>query len=467
MGDNIKVNTVNSAAARREALEPTYNLVNGITEEPSVWSHFSPSSLAVSIAFPLGISLFQKNPLPIKAAANSTAFGRARLMDLKETFDRVNTIKSKNPFAQAEVLKLKNDIKNISRAGNITAAELSAINKQYINAVAKNPSGFLKFLDKPVAKVASKLPSWLGTEVVKNLKCGGKMMLLWEVGAGLLETYQAFDSPREDGKKGINWKAGGKQLAKSTGKAAVGWTGYLAGAAAGAKLGAAICSIIPGIGTAAGAIIGGAIGFVVGGFTSQVAKNAYEAVLPDELDIQHEKRLEALTNDNDRSLKNKKIMEEECAKLSDAYNSLAEGLTQAQESGDEATAQIIKEQMKGIEKSANIIGEAYQRKFNEAIVKENNQANEQVKTTPTEATNNTSSLISQNYMDSLNQYNQYTPYNQFNPMLVNNYSNPAQMPMNVPNFGATGFDNFANITPTQDWASMLSYQDHARILGLA
>ena len=55
-------------------------------------------------------------------------------------------------------------------------------------------------------------------------------------------------------------------------------------------------------------------------------------------------------------------------------------------------------------------------------------------------------------------------------MLANNYGNPVQMPMNMPNFGAlgiNGYNNFANISPSQDWASLLPYQDHARILGLA
>ena len=54
--ETLRVDSVNMAQ-RRELAEQSYDKVRGVQDEPSIWSQFSPSALAINAAFPM---LFQR-----------------------------------------------------------------------------------------------------------------------------------------------------------------------------------------------------------------------------------------------------------------------------------------------------------------------------------------------------------------------------------------------------------------------
>ncbi len=432
--DELKVTSMQPNQLR-ENLQQSYNVVRGIPEEPSIWENFSPMALGSSIAFPLIFNCkeFSSVKMDPTLSGGNLKSNKYRMVRLNELNAHVNRLNVKDPFLQSDVLSLKDEIKSVQTNGALAKDKLKALNKKYYEIVSKNTNWKTGFVTKALAKGATK-SSFCG-EVLKSYK-SNKIMILFEALQEVPSVVQAFG---ESSEKGV------KQLAKSTGRTAVGFGGFVAGTAAGAKIGALLGSVIPGAGTLVGGLLGSAIGFAIGGVTSQLAKMAYDKVIPSETEITKENKIETMLSEYDTTPEAKKNLEEEIAYCNNYLYEAGAILEAAEQEGDTETANATKAQMTQVYNVFNELKTVYQRKFGQSVVSEIN------KTNPTEEaqTQKQASTTETQNPSTIN------PTMQTNPLFTA--------------YNPTGFigNEFMNYTPQIDWSAMLPSNVSNKMFGVA
>ncbi len=414
--------------ALSENLSKSYDLVRGVQEEPSIWDNFSPGAIAVSAIFPLVLQAKEFKGVKINPSLSGKelAANKYRMIKVNELSAQLDRMKVKDPFLKADILSLQNELKTIQNNGGLAKDKLAALNKKYVELIDKNSTWKKSFIQKGLAKGAAKCPSF-GTELLKSYKTN-KIMILFEFMQEIPSLIGAFQKDTETGMK---------QLAKSTGRTAVGFGGFIAGTAAGAKLGAILGSVIPGAGTIAGGIIGSVLGFAIGGFTSQLAKMGYDQVIPSEQTLQKEQDIKTMLNSIDKSEEAQTALRNEIA-LCDGYLRYAgELLAEAKQEKDKETEAQIRSQMTVVLDTMNQLNEIYKNKFGTGLLSDAESASTQEPQTQKTNTGNETASVTNPYS------NPYTMTLPASPM-INQY-NPS---------GFMG-NEFMNYTPQQDWSAML------------
>ncbi len=418
--------------ALNENLSKSYDLVRGVPEEPSIWENFSPGTLALTAAFPLFFSSkeFKQVPMNPALSGKELAANKYRMIKANELSALLNRMKIKDPFLNADIISMKNEIKSIQNSGALAKDRLAALNKKYIELIDKNSTWKKSFIQKALAKGAAKSPSFAG-ELLKGYKTN-KIMILFEAAQEIPSIVSAFQTDTSTGMK---------QLAKSAGRTAAGFGGFIAGTAAGAKVGAILGSVIPGAGTLVGGLIGSVLGFAIGGFTSQLAKMGYDQVIPSEQKLQKDKDIETMLSSTGNTEEVKTALLQEIS-LCDAYlKETGQVLAQAKAEGDEETAAQVRSQMTIVLDTMNQLNEIYKNKFGESLLSDaGSQSQQQTAAGSTTAEGNTGSTAT---------------------ATANPYSNPSTMtlpasPLINP-YNPTGFmgNEFMNYTPQRDWSAML------------
>ena len=174
MGNDIRIDSLNTAQ-KREAIENSYKLARGVEEEPSIWSHLSPTSLAINVAFPFVLG--QPGCSKVKMAAGTNWLDKTRMIRLNETASHINSFKIKDPvidaFKQSELLQLQQKAKSYQTAGKVTKAQLNALNKEYARFAGKHG----KKLTKGLGKFATVSPN-IGGNLLNTYKLWGFGLLL-------------------------------------------------------------------------------------------------------------------------------------------------------------------------------------------------------------------------------------------------------------------------------------------------
>ncbi len=440
--DELKVTSMQPSELR-ENLQQSYNVVRGIPDEPSIWENFSPMALGSSIAFPLIFSCKEFSSVKMDPSLSGIDLksNKYRMVRLNELNAHVNRLNVRDPFLQSDVLSLKDEIKSIQGNGALAKDKLKALNKKYYEIVSKNTNWKTGFITKALAKGATK-SSFCG-ELLKSYK-SNKIMILFEALQEAPTVIQAFGESSEKGMK---------QLAKSTGRAAVGFGGFVAGTAAGAKIGALLGSVIPGAGTLVGGLLGSAIGFAIGGLTSQLSKMAYDKVIPSENEITKENKIETIISEQDTTPEAKQNLEEEIAYCNNYLYEAGAILEAAINEGDTETQEATREQMTAILNVLNQLKTVYQKKFGEAVVSELNNEAKQEKTEQIAQNGSNTQTTTDTQAATNTQTSNITM--QTNPMF-----NP---------YNPTGFigNEFMNYTPQIDWSAMLPANVSNKMFGIA
>ena len=143
MGNEIlKVDSVNMAQ-RRELAEQSYDKVRGVQEQPSIWTNFSPGSLAMNAAFPL---VFQRKEFQSvamdKALKGKELFSNTgRMIKVNELHflsNNLTNFKNADQFFKADVTLLKNELEMLRQAGKVSNAQLAPLKMKYFNLLDKN-----------------------------------------------------------------------------------------------------------------------------------------------------------------------------------------------------------------------------------------------------------------------------------------------------------------------------------------
>ena len=105
--------------ALNENLSKSYDLVRGVPEEPSIWENFSPGTLALTAAFPLFFSSkeFKQVPMNPALSGKELAANKYRMIKANELSALLNRMKIKDPFLNADIISMKNEIKSIQNSG--------------------------------------------------------------------------------------------------------------------------------------------------------------------------------------------------------------------------------------------------------------------------------------------------------------------------------------------------------------
>ena len=433
--EEIRINGIGTNnAALRPGLEQSYDLVRGREEAPSIWENFSPGSLALYAAFPILFNHkeFKSVQLDKTLTGNAARANSYRMIRANELAVYADKLKAKNAFMNADLISLKEDIRRAQNSGKLAKAQLAELNKKYFKLLDQSTSWKTSFIQKGLAKGAVKSPSILG-ELAKVHK-GNKLMILFELLQEGTSVYQAFQQGTDTGMK---------QLAKSTGRAAVGYGGFVAGMAAGGKIGALLGSVIPGAGTVVGGIIGSVIGFAIGGFTSQLAKSGYDKIIPSEDNIAKENRIEKMLSSTDTSNEAKETLQNEIALYYQYLNEagpILNSLEKSEEDSDRESAAHLRSQMMIVYNTLNELDKIYKQKFGESLI--------------SQATTNTDTAATATSTAATTAQSQTAA-----PQTV--YNSPAAMTMQpsplISAYNPTGFvgNEFMNYTPQQDWSAML------------
>jgi hypothetical protein len=323
---------------------------------------------------------------------------------------------------QSEIINFQNDVRQLKNSGQLSKDALSALNKKYFE-IADKTLTWKSPVSKILMKGAKLAPNTIGefAKAFKNNKC----MIIFDALFEIPEVLSAFTTP-EPGKlsTGINIEAGTKQLVKSTGRVAVGYTGFAAGTALGLKIGSMLGSVIPGAGTVMGGIIGSAIGFAVGGVVSQLAKGAYNNIIPDTKTVAKETTIASILDSSDTTETSKTIIQTELANAKEKLAILDSQISNAEKAGDETALKEAQNDKEAVEKGYYAMNEIYQKKFGEKVIEEAKDESIQQSSAPI----NTSALPTQNYAQ------------------TNGFYNPMQ----------TQFANqMMSTSPQTDWSSLL------------
>ncbi len=434
MGSELRIDSVNNAN-RAEILHSSYDKVHGITEEPSIWEHFTPMALGGSVLFPLLFNSKEFKHVKLDSSLTRPELQRnkyrmIRLNELEHSLDFLKLNKTVvdgkkvvDPFLQSELLNLKHDINIAKNHGAISKSALTDFNMKYFNIVDNTTSWKKSPFQKALVKVAKICPNYAG-EFAKAFK-NNKIMLLFETFLEVGEVFNAFTTPAPGQiGGGLNIEAGTKQLVKSVGRVAVGYTGFAAGTAMGLKIGAMLGSVIPGAGTVMGGIIGSAIGFAVGGVVSQLSKSVYNKIIPDTKTEMKNTTISSILDSSDKSEEAKNILATEIASANDELTEISNTIALAQQSNDNTQIEESNKDKQVIEKARDTMVEIYQKKFGENLL------------TQTEKTDNSGKSVQQalpaQQTQSLQQPIFNTPLQ--NQMLVSNSSMQdwsSMLPLNV------------------------------------
>lgn len=439
MGNSIRVDTLNNAN-HREILNLSYDKTHGIEAEPSIWEHFSPFALGSAVLFPLVFNSKEFKHVNIAQNLSKQDIWRNKyrmirlneleygldMMKLKKT--AINGKKVVDPFLNSDLLNLKHEINVTKNAGAMSKDALKQLNKKYFELADKSLTWKSPF-QKAMIKAGKIFPNTAG-EFAKAFK-NNKAMLFFEAAFELGDVISAFTTPNPgEINTGLNIEAGTKQLVKSACRVGVGYTGFAAGTAAGLKIGALLGSVIPGAGTAIGGIIGSAIGFAVGGVVSQLAKSAFNNIVPDTKTVAKNTTVENILDETNKSEEAKIILEKE---ISDAQTYLEEAkasIESATKSGDEDAIKEASESKETVEKGYNAMVEIYKKKFGEQLVANVEKKPADTQTNQSQQQNQVTQQTASNYIPTQTGFNQ----------------NPLQYQM-MPNGGIA-----------TDWSSMLPYQ---------
>lgn len=351
--ETLRIDSLN-IAQKREIATKGYDAARGKTQ-PSIWEQFDPTFLAIQGGMGLILQRNEFKHVPITSGLGfkNTAIQANRMRQVNELNNLANQIKLRggktpDPILKTLLEKYKNDVSNIRNAGQVSTAQLTNLNKDYAKILHAN----LKkrhIIQRGLSKYTMKNPAVGGT-ILRTYKTFRAPMLLGEAlqeGTALYEAFTLKDTKNPE--QLINWEAGLKQLPKSAGRAAVSGSAFLAGAWAGAKVFGLLGSVIPGVGTFAGGLIGSVIGFACAGVASQLARRAYNSVIPSEMDKARDELIARFMDRNDTSNEIKLAMKKEIDKLDEAFKDPLK----------------TDEDKKDITASKEVLVEMYQAKFGE------------------------------------------------------------------------------------------------------
>ncbi len=420
--DGIKAIGITDSAKKN--IEQSYDAVHGSSPEPSIWENFSPLMLTSTALFPI---LFKSKdvksiPLDKTLSGRNARLNKSRIIYLNELSARTDALKIKDPFLNADLNTINANISKAQKAGKITKAELKALNKKYFELLEKSSTWKFSPLQKTLAKCAVKSPNILGRFTKSFIS--NKFMFLVEAVQEVESVMNAFNNSTDSGMR---------QLAKSTGRAVVGYSGFAAGAAAGGKIGALLGSVIPGAGTFVGGLLGTVIGFSIGGVFSHLAKAGYDKVVTSEAQSAKEKTLSTILSSTDNSEEGKNMLRKEIQSYIEYLNQAEDIVAQLREYDAEKAANI-QSQMVVVNNALQELSKLYREKYGEDVIGMAAPA----ATNTTSASNNSTAAVAAQ-------------------------QNPLSSAYNLT--GVTG-NEFMNYTPQQDWASMLPAGTYNRLFNV-
>lgn len=446
MGNDIRVDSMN-IAPKCELAQKSYDLVRNKEEEPSIWSHFDPMSLALNFGMTY---LFQRKEFKsVKMDAALTGkdlrANKSRMVNVNQLGHLTKNLslvggKNASAFAKVDLEALQKNIEAVQNAGKVSSAELASLNKQYATLLNSNLKSY-NVVQKGLTSLTQKCPG-VGGELLRTYKSFKGPMILNEIFQELGPLYSAFTlKDPEKPNQTLNIEAGLKQIPKSAGRMLAGGTGYMAGAIAGAKIFGALGSVIPGAGTFIGGVIGSVFGFTCAYVGSQLARNAYNSVIPSEIDIAKIEQIDKFLDKDEKSESTKYAMKQEISDHIKYLNSALEIQKNATAEQDNETLEKITENINSVKANYQSLVELYKEKFGEDVLQELNS-----EATQTGAPNGTTGTMSTS---------QQTPSSSPNlTMTQNPYANNYMANMAMMNNGTT------------DWSSMLPLQLQNQYFGV-